>query len=69
MDFEEEVYYSLLGMSINPLDNVENLFEEGKPCEQWYSTKYNKILTTPFCISYNDIKIKKGKKYHVDDDL
>ncbi len=44
MDFEEEVYYSLSGMLIDPLDDVENLFEDGKPCEQWYSDMYDAYM-------------------------
>lgn len=41
MTFDELVYQSLQGTLINPLPQVENLFEEGKPCEQWYSEVYD----------------------------
>ena len=56
MDIQEKVYYTLLGMLIDPLDDVENLFEEGKPCEQWYSDVYdaNVRLCNRLCVQDED---------------
>lgn len=44
MELNKQVYYTLLGMLLDPLDDVENLFEEGKPCEQWYSDVYDAYM-------------------------
>ena len=34
--FAEAVYYSLQGELCDPVSGVEDAFEEGKPCSQWY---------------------------------
>ena len=38
----DDLYATLMGgiMKENAVPGVENLFEEGKPCEQWYSDMY-----------------------------
>ncbi len=44
MNFDDLVYLTLQGALIDPLPEVENLFEEGKPCEQWYSDVYDAYI-------------------------
>ena len=41
MDFKLQVYYSLIGTLINPLPDVENLFEEGKEGDKLYGWVYD----------------------------
>ena len=46
--FAENVYDSLQGELLEPVPGVENAFEDGKPCIQWYGDMldaYERICT------------------------
>ena len=45
MDFKEYVYCSLMGALKEPYPEVENLFAEGKLCEQLYKNMYETRLS------------------------